>query len=52
MAVDADRSARSLTDSTSGGVFQYEIVFLKALGAIATRFPEEFVYLCYHPGDL
>jgi len=44
--------ARSLTDSVSGGVFQYEIVFLKALGEIAARSPEEFVYLCYHPNDL
>src|SRR5690348_8597066 len=44
--------ARSLTDSTSGGVFQYEIVLLKALGELAKRFPEEFAYLCYHPGDL
>ncbi len=44
--------ARSLTDSASGGVFQYEIVFLKALGEIATRYPEELVYLCYNPADL
>src|ERR1700692_833221 len=44
--------ARSLTDSNSGGVFQYEIVLLKALGEIATNFPEELVYLCYHPNDL
>ena len=44
--------ARSLTDSVSGGVFQYEIVFLKALSEIATRFPEEFVYLCYNASDL
>ena len=44
--------ARSLTDSTSGGVFQYEIVLLRALGELAKRYPEEFVYLCYHAGDL
>jgi glycosyltransferase involved in cell wall biosynthesis len=44
--------ARSLTDSMSGGVFQYETVLLKALGELAKRFPEEFVYLCSHPGDL
>jgi glycosyltransferase involved in cell wall biosynthesis len=44
--------ARSLTDSNSGGVFQYEIVLLKALGEIAANFPEELVYLCYHPNDL
>jgi glycosyltransferase involved in cell wall biosynthesis len=44
--------ARSLTDSISGGVFQYEIVLLKALGEIAANFPEELVYLCYHPNDL
>ena len=44
--------ARSLTDSASGGVFQYEVVFLKALGEIATRFPQELVYLCYNPADL
>jgi glycosyltransferase involved in cell wall biosynthesis len=44
--------ARSLTDSMSGGVFQYEIVFLKALSEIATRFPEEFLYICYNAADL
>jgi len=44
--------ARSLTDSMSGGVFQYEIVLLKALGELAKRYPEEFVYLCYNSGDL
>jgi glycosyltransferase involved in cell wall biosynthesis len=44
--------ARSLTDSVSGGVFQYEIVFLNALSEIATRYPEELVYLCYHANDL
>jgi glycosyltransferase involved in cell wall biosynthesis len=44
--------ARSLTDSISGGVFQYEIVLLKALGEIAANFTEELVYLCYHPNDL
>lgn len=44
--------ARSLTDSMSGGVFQYEIVALKALAQLAKQLPEEFVYLCYHPGDL
>jgi hypothetical protein len=44
--------ARSLTDSASGGVFQYEIVLLKALAEIAANYPEEFVYLCYHPNDL
>jgi glycosyltransferase involved in cell wall biosynthesis len=44
--------ARSLTDSASGGVFQYEVVFLKALGEVAARFPEELVYLCYNPVDL
>mgnify|MGYP002401167826 CR=1 FL=1 len=36
----------------SGGVFQYEIVFLKALSEIATRYPEEFAYLCYNASDL
>jgi glycosyltransferase involved in cell wall biosynthesis len=44
--------ARSATDSSSGGVFQYEIVFLKALSEIATRFPEEFAYLFYNANDL
>jgi glycosyltransferase involved in cell wall biosynthesis len=44
--------ARSLADSMSGGVFQYEIVVLKALGKLAKNYPEEFVYLCYHAGDL
>jgi hypothetical protein len=44
--------ARSLADSMSGGVFQYEIVLLKALGKLAKNYPEEFVYLCYHAGDL
>jgi glycosyltransferase involved in cell wall biosynthesis len=44
--------ARSLTDSVSGGVYQYEIVFLKALSEIAAQYPEELVYLCYHVNDL
>jgi len=44
--------ARSASDSGSGGVFQYEIVFLKALSEIATRFPEEFAYLFYSANDL
>ena len=44
--------ARSLMDSVSGGVFQYEMVFLKALSEIATRFPDEFVYLSYHGNDI
>jgi glycosyltransferase involved in cell wall biosynthesis len=44
--------ARSLTDSVSGGVFQYELVLLKALSEIATQFPEELVYLSYHPSDV
>ena len=44
--------ARSLQDSSSGGVFQYETVVLRALGELAKRYPEEFVYLCYHAGDL
>jgi len=43
---------RSLADSSSGGVFQYEMVLLKALGELAKRYSEEFVYLCYHAGDL
>jgi len=44
--------ARSLTDSVSGGVFQYEMVLLKALGEIAAGYPEELVYLCYHGNDV
>jgi len=44
--------ARSLTDSVSGGVFQYEMVLLKALGEIAARYPEELVYLSYHGNDV
>ena len=44
--------ARSLSDDSSGGVFQYEIVFLKALSEIATHYPEEFAYLCYNANDL
>jgi glycosyltransferase involved in cell wall biosynthesis len=44
--------ARSLTDSVSGGVFQYEKVFLEALGELAGRYREELVYLCYNPTDL
>jgi glycosyltransferase involved in cell wall biosynthesis len=44
--------ARSLTDSMSGGVFQYEMVFLKALSEIAARFPEELAYICYNANDL
>lgn len=43
--------ARSLTDSVSGGVFQYELVLLKALSEIATRSPDELVYLSYHGND-
>jgi glycosyltransferase involved in cell wall biosynthesis len=45
-------TARSLTDSVSGGVFQYEMVLLKALGELASRYPEEFVYVCYNSNDL
>jgi glycosyltransferase involved in cell wall biosynthesis len=44
--------ARSLADSVSGGVFQYELVLLKALSEIAAQFPEELVYLSYHPSDV
>jgi len=44
--------ARSLADSVSGGVFQYEIVLLKALGELASRYPEEFIYLLYNANDL
>ena len=44
--------ARSLADSLSGGVFQYEMVLLRALGEIATKYPEEFVYLSYHANDV
>ena len=44
--------ARSLTDSNSGGIFQYEVVFLNALSEIATQYPAELVYLCYHGQDL
>jgi len=44
--------ARSSADSVAGGTFQYEIVFLKALSEIATRYPEELAYLCFNPGDL
>jgi glycosyltransferase involved in cell wall biosynthesis len=44
--------ARSLTDSISGGVFQYEMVLLKALSEIATKYPEELVYLSYHGNDI
>jgi len=36
----------------SGGVFQYEIVLLKALSEIATRFPEELVYIFPNATDL
>src|ERR1700683_5394247 len=44
--------ARSLVGSNSGGVFQYEIVFLRALGELVPHLREELVYLCYHPTDL
>jgi glycosyltransferase involved in cell wall biosynthesis len=44
--------ARSLADSTSGGVFQYEMVLLQALSEIATESPHELVYLCYHANDV
>jgi glycosyltransferase involved in cell wall biosynthesis len=43
---------RSLTNSFAGGIFQYEKVFLRALGEIAARCPEELVYLCYDAKDL
>lgn len=43
---------RSLANSISGGVFQYELVLLKALGEIAARYPEELVYLSYHGADV
>jgi glycosyltransferase involved in cell wall biosynthesis len=43
---------RSLSDSTSGGIFQYEIVLLKALSEIVTRCSEELVYHCYNNNDL
>jgi glycosyltransferase involved in cell wall biosynthesis len=44
--------ARSMADSGSGGAYQYEIVFLKALSEIAARYPEKIVYLCYNAADL
>ena len=44
--------ARSLADSISGGVFQYEMVLLKALSEIATKYPEELIYLSYHANDI
>ena len=43
---------RSLANSISGGVFQYELVLLKALGEIAARYPERTVYLSYHGADV
>jgi glycosyltransferase involved in cell wall biosynthesis len=43
---------RSSTSSMSGGVFQYELVLLKAVGEIAARYPEELVYVSYNPTDL
>jgi len=43
---------RSLATSASGGIFQYEITFLRALSEIAARIPEELVYLSTHPGDI
>jgi glycosyltransferase involved in cell wall biosynthesis len=44
--------ARSVTDSTSGGVFQYEMVLLEALSEVAAKYPEKFVYLSYHGNDI
>ena len=44
--------ARSLTDSSGGGVFQYEMILLKALGEISAQSREELVYLSYHGGDV
>ncbi len=44
--------ARSASTHADGGIFQYEIVFLKALSEIAARFSEEFVYLTHYANDL
>jgi glycosyltransferase involved in cell wall biosynthesis len=43
---------RSGSTSASGGIFQYEIVFLKALSEIAAHYPEEFVYLPHYENEL
>jgi len=43
---------RSLTDSVSGGVFQYEMVFLDAISELAATYPEQFIYLGYHANDI
>jgi hypothetical protein len=50
--MDADRRCPQLIDQCLGGIFQYEIVFVKALGEIAARCPGELVYLCYNGNDL
>jgi glycosyltransferase involved in cell wall biosynthesis len=44
--------SRSGSTPADGGIFCYETVFLKALSEIATRFPEELVYLTYKASDL
>jgi glycosyltransferase involved in cell wall biosynthesis len=43
---------RSLATTVAGGVFQYEMTLLRAISEIATRFPEELVYLSTHPADI
>jgi len=47
MRIAIDRSSGSIAD---GGSFQYELVFLNALGEIAARFPAEFSFIV-HPGS-
>jgi hypothetical protein len=43
---------RSLATTVAGGVFQYEMTLLRAISEMATRFPEEMVYLSTHPADI
>jgi glycosyltransferase involved in cell wall biosynthesis len=44
--------ARSISTSSSGGIFQYEIALLRAISEIAPDFSEEFVYVSTNPADL
>jgi glycosyltransferase involved in cell wall biosynthesis len=49
MRIAIDRSSGGIAD---GGSFQYELVFLNALGEIATRFPAEFSFTVHPASNL
>jgi glycosyltransferase involved in cell wall biosynthesis len=49
MRIGISRSGSSIW---FGGIFHYESILLDALCQIARNFPEEFIYLSYHPDDI